>query len=80
MDAADLKNEFGRCITFWGGGVDTQQTLPFGKPEQVYEQVAERVKIYHHDGGFVFSPIHNTQARVPVENFIAMIDAIKEFR
>ncbi|MDR1127850.1 MAG: methyltransferase, partial [Treponema sp.] len=80
MDAADLKKEFGRRITFWGGGVDTQQTLPFGKPEQVYEQVSERIRIYHKDGGFVFSPIHNTQARVPVENFIAMIDAIKEFR
>jgi uroporphyrinogen-III decarboxylase len=80
MDASDLKKEFGRRITFWGGGVDTQQTLPFGKPEQVYEQVSERIRIYHQDGGFVFSPIHNTQARVPVENFIAMIDAIKEFR
>jgi uroporphyrinogen-III decarboxylase len=80
MDAADLKKEFGRKITFWGGGVDTQQTLPFGKPEQVYEQVSERIRIYHQDGGFVFSPIHNTQAGVPVENFVAMIDAIKEFR
>ncbi|MDR0720621.1 MAG: methyltransferase [Treponema sp.] len=80
MDAADLKKEFGHRITFWGGGVDTQKTLPFGKPEQVYEQVTERIRIYYKDGGFVFSTIHNTQARVPVENFIAMTDAIKEFR
>ncbi|MDR0582873.1 MAG: methyltransferase [Treponema sp.] len=80
MDAADLKKEFGHRITFWGGGVDTQQTLPFGKPEQVYEQVTERITIYHKDGGFVFSTIHNIQVRVPVENFIAMLDAIKGFR
>jgi uroporphyrinogen-III decarboxylase len=79
MDAADLKKEFGGKITFWGGGVDTQQTLPFGKPEQVYEQVSERIRIYNQNGGFVFSPIHNTQARVPVENFIAMVDAIRQF-
>jgi uroporphyrinogen-III decarboxylase len=80
MDAAALKKEFGGKITFWGGGVDTQQTLPFGKPEQVYEQVSERIRIYNQNGGFVFSPIHNTQVRVPVENFLAMLDAIKQFR
>jgi uroporphyrinogen-III decarboxylase len=80
MDALDLKKEFGSKITFWGGGVDTQQTLPFGKPEDVYKQVTERIKIYNQDGGFVFSPIHNTQARVPLENFLAMTDAVKQFR
>ncbi|MDR3338101.1 MAG: methyltransferase, partial [Treponema sp.] len=75
-----LKKEFGDRITFWGGGVDTQHVLPFGTPEQVFDQVTERIKIYNQDGGFVFSPIHNTQARIPVENFTAMIDAVKQFR
>ena len=80
MDPQALKDEFGSRISFWGGGVDTQQILPFGTPEEVYKQVSERIKIYHKSGGFVFNTIHNTQYDVPVENFIAMIEAIKQFR
>jgi uroporphyrinogen-III decarboxylase len=80
MDAAELKKEFGGKLTFWGGGVDTQNTLPFGKPEEVFAQVTERIKIYNRGGGFVFTTIHNTQAKVPTENFLAMVDAVKQFR
>jgi uroporphyrinogen-III decarboxylase len=80
MDPQTLKNEFGDKITFWGGGVDTQHTLPYGTPDEVFNQVTERIRIYNQNGGFVFNTIHNTQSGVPVENFLAMIDAIKQFR
>jgi hypothetical protein len=80
MDPCTLKEEFGNKITFWGGGVDTQHVLPFGTPQEVYDQVTERIKIYNKQGGFIFNTIHATQADVPVENFLAMIDAIKQFR
>ena len=80
MDPQTLKDEFGDALTFWGGGVDTQRILPFGTPDEVYEQVTERIRIYNRNGGFVFSPIHNTQYDVPVENFLAMMDAIEKFR
>jgi uroporphyrinogen-III decarboxylase len=80
MDAKSLKEQFGDKITFWGGGVDTQRTLPFGTPDEVYNQVTERIKIYNKNGGFVFNTIHNTQSKVPVENFKAMVEAIKQFR
>ena len=80
MDAQTLKNEFGSSITFWGGGVDTQHTLPFGSPDEVYKQVTERINIYNKSGGFVFSTIHNTQSGVPVDNFLAMIEAVRKFR
>jgi uroporphyrinogen-III decarboxylase len=80
MDPQTLKDEFGDRITFWGGGVDTQHTLPFGSPDEVFEQVTERIRIYNKSGGFVFNTIHNTQSGVPVENFLAMIEAIKQFR
>jgi len=80
MEAQSLKNEFGENITFWGGGVDTQHTLPFGTPEEVYKQVTERINIYNKNGGFVFNTIHNTQSGVPVENFLAMLEAVKQFR
>jgi uroporphyrinogen-III decarboxylase len=79
MDAKELKNEFGSQIVFWGGGADTQKTLPFGKPEDVRKEVLERCEIFGQGGGFVFSSIHNVQANTPVENIVAMFEAVKEF-
>ena len=80
MDARLLKDKYGSKITFWGGGVDTQKTLPFGTSEEVADQVKERIKIFSKGGGFVFSAIHNIQAKTPVKNIVSMIEAIKNFR
>ncbi len=79
MDPAFLKREFGSDIVFWGGGVNTQATLPFGTPDQVRAEVLERLETFSPGGGFVFNAIHNVQALTPVENIVAMIDAYKEF-
>lgn len=79
MDPKKLKEKYGRDLVFWGGGVDTQQMLPFGKPEEVREQVLRTCEIFNKNGGFVFNTVHNTQANVPVENIVAMLEAIKEF-
>lgn len=79
MEPVHLKEKYGDKLTFWGGGVDTQQILPFGTPEQVREQVLQRCEIFSKQGGFVFNSIHNVQARTPVKNIVAMIDAVHEF-
>lgn len=79
MDMHRLKAEFGKDIVFWGGGVDTQKTLPFGTPDQVYEEVLRTCEVFSKDGGFVFNTIHNIQAQTPIENLVAMFDAVKEF-
>ena len=79
MDAKLLKERHGGRITFWGGGVDTQKTLPFGTPEEVRREVLERCKTFAPGGGFVFNAIHNIQALVPPKNIVAMIDAVREF-
>ena len=78
MEPQGLKDDFGGRITFWGGGVDTQKTLPFGTPEDVYNEVSERIRIFNKNGGFVFNSIHNIQAGTPVENVKAMADAIRD--
>jgi len=80
MDPRALKERFGDRITFWGGGVDTQRTLPFGTPEEVRSEVLERLRIFSPGGGYVFAAIHNIQARTPVENVLAMLEALAEFR
>lgn len=79
MEAEELKSRHGDSIVFWGGGVDTQQTLPFGSPREVREQVLRRCEVFSRGGGFVFCSIHNIQARTPVENIVAMIEAVQEF-
>jgi len=80
MDPRDLKERFGEQIVFWGGGVDTQKTLPFGTPEEVRREVRERVEILGRGGGFVFAGIHNIQAGVPVENLLSLFEAFRESR
>lgn len=79
MDPQTLKDRYGDRLTFWGGGVDTQHVLPFGTPEEVRKQVLDRCRIFSVCGGFVFDAIHNVQARTPVANIVAMLDAVREF-
>jgi len=71
MNPRWLKEQFGGRMTFWGGGVDTQKTLPFGTAEEVIKDVEERIKILAPGGGFVFCAIHNIQHGVPIDNIIA---------
>ncbi|MBN1247976.1 MAG: methyltransferase, partial [Anaerolineae bacterium] len=78
MDPKMLKAEFGKDIAFWGGGVDTQRTLPFGTPEAVRAEVAERMRIFGPGGGFVFNTIHNVQPLSPVANVLAMYETVRE--
>jgi uroporphyrinogen-III decarboxylase len=80
MEPEVLKRRFGDQIVFWGGGVDTQRTLPFGTPDVVRAEVRERIRIFAPGGGYVFNPVHNVQARVPVENLLALFEAVQEFR
>ncbi len=80
MDPRHLKERYGRRIVLWGGGVDTQQTLPFGTPEQVRAEVLSRCETFAPGGGFVFNTVHNIQAGTPLPNLLAMFDALNEAR
>lgn len=80
MDPQVLKDRFGSQLTFWGGGIDTQKTLPFGTPQEIRQQVRERMQIFGEEGGFIFNTVHNVQAGIPVENLQALYEAIQECR
>jgi uroporphyrinogen decarboxylase len=79
MDAARLKREFGRQLAFWGAGVDTQQTLPFGSIDEIRREVRERVALMAPGGGFVFAPIHNVQPDIPPEKILAVFDTARAY-
>ncbi len=79
MDPVKLKQEFGKDIVFWGGGIDTQSILPKGSLTQVREAVKRQIEILAPGGGFVFNTVHNIQPDVPPENLMAMVEALHEF-
>ncbi len=80
MEPQKLKNEFGDRFVFWGGGVDTQGTLPFGTADDVRAEVKKHLRIFGKGGGYVFSTVHNVQPQVPVENLLALYETMREYR
>ncbi len=79
MDPVELKREFGRDLVFWGGGVDTQGTLPNGTTQEVKEDVKRSIDALAAGGGYVFNTVHNIQADVPPQNILAMWEALQEY-
>ena len=79
MEPERLKREFGRDITFWGGGCDTRSVLNRAKPLAVKDHVKRRLDVFMPGGGFVFNTVHNILPDVPPENIVAMYDAIEEW-
>jgi uroporphyrinogen decarboxylase len=80
MEPCSLKKRFGTSIVFWGGLCDTQNTLPFGPPEQVRKEVKYNMTCLKPDGGYIAANIHNITAEVSPENIVAMFDAARENR
>jgi len=77
MDPVKLKAEYGDRLCFWGS-VDIQQTMPFGTPQEVKEEITTRLQTLGRGGGLVIGPTHNLQLDTPLENFWAMIDTIQQ--
>ena len=80
MDPERLKREFGRDLTFWGGGCDTQHLLPHGTGQEIAEQVRQRIETFGRGGGYVFTQVHNILPNVPPQNIVAMVEAAKTYR
>lgn len=79
IDYKQLKKEYGQDLTFWGAGVDTQLVFDRGTPEQVRADVKENIEIMAPGGGYIFTPIHNTQATVSPENYMTMWETLREY-
>lgn len=80
MEPEHLASKYADKIVFWGGGVDTQDTLPLGTPREVERQVTQRMRIFGKNRGFIMAGVHNIQYDTPIENLIAMIDAVRNAR
>lgn len=78
MEREALARDFGDRLVFHGG-VDNQQTLPFGTPEDVRQQVRENIGIFRGARGYIVAPCHNLQANTPTPNVVALYEAVAEF-
>lgn len=79
MEPRALKRDFGGAVTFWGGGVETQEVLPRGTPGQIRAEVRRNLEALAPGGGYVFNTVHNIQNDVPPQNIAAMWEALQEY-
>ncbi len=77
MDPAELKRQYGDRLCFWGT-IDEQYTLPFGTPEQVRDEVCQRLATVGRGGGLIIGPTHHVQLDTPMENLWALVRTITE--
>ncbi|MGO8787612.1 MAG: uroporphyrinogen decarboxylase family protein [Terriglobia bacterium] len=77
MAREELTRDFGKSLVFHGG-VDNQQTLPFGTPDDVKREVAENIRIFSKGKGYIVGPCHNLQPNTPTANILAMYEAVHE--
>jgi uroporphyrinogen decarboxylase len=79
MDPAEVKRLFGDRLCFWGS-IDEQHTLPFGTPDEVREEVLQRIQTIGKNGGLIIGPTHHIQLDTPMENFWALVNTIRQTR
>lgn len=76
MVPAELREEFGGQIAFWGGSCDSQGILGTGTPGEVAAEVKQSLDGFRpREGGMVFASVHNIQANVPAANIKALFEA-----
>jgi uroporphyrinogen decarboxylase len=75
MNPAKIKKQYGDKLSFWGS-LDEQKTLPFGTPEDVANEVRQRLETVAYNGGLILAPTHHIQLDTPLENFWAMVNTI----
>ena len=74
MEPEKIKRRYGKDLSFWGGGVETQSTLPFGDLDAICKEVRQRIDLLHQGGGYVFGTIHNIQADITSEKIMAVFE------
>jgi len=77
-DLPELKQKYARRLAFHGG-ISIQRTLPRGTPDDVQNEVRERIETLAPGGGYILCTAHNVQADCPIENVEALLAAHRDF-
>jgi len=76
MDVFEIKRQYGRDLTFYGG-ISIQRTLPFGTVPQVRDEVRRLIDLVGESGGYIASPSHDIPGDAKPENIAAMIEVLQ---
>lgn len=79
MDILNIKSRFGDKLAFWGG-ISTQRTLPNGTPDEVRAVTRQTILEMSRGGGYIAAPSQNLQDDVPVENMLALLSELANYR
>ena len=74
MNPYELKGKWGDKITFWGG-LCSQQLIPFGKPDEIRDEVRHLCRDMGREGGYILGPAKALQPETPIPNALAVIEA-----
>jgi uroporphyrinogen decarboxylase len=70
-----IKKEYGKDLIFWGG-IDTQELLPYGSPDEVRKMAAKTIRTLGAGGGHIIGPAQEIMKDVPLDNVIALVETI----
>ncbi len=76
MNPYEMKQQYGDRLTFYGG-MSVQRLLPFGTPQQIRDEARRMVDQVGRAGGFIYAPSHDLPGDIPIENMVALIDAVR---
>lgn len=75
MDITGLKKKYGDKLVFHGG----TDALLLDKPEKVLPHIEQLVPVLKENGGYIFSSDHSIPNTVSLENYRAIVEAVKKF-
>jgi uroporphyrinogen decarboxylase len=79
MDAESLRRQFGGRLVFHGG-IDEQELLPHGSPDDVRRETERLMNVLGHDGGYIVCPAHQFQPDTAPANIMAIYDTAQQIR
>jgi uroporphyrinogen decarboxylase len=78
MDDQTIAERYGGMICFWIG-MDVQQVIPFGTPDEVREAVRQRIRTFHRpDGGLILAAGNAILPDTPIANLHAYLETLCE--
>ena len=77
MDLGRLKQQYGGRVTFLGN-LDCGITLSFGTPAEVRQHVVDCLEAGQGDGGHILCASNAITASVPLENYLALVNAYRD--
>ena len=78
MSPSEIKKRHGDKLVFHGA-ISVQKTIPNGTVQDVKNEVYERIRTVGYNGGYMVSNENSFPYDAPLENILAMYEAVQDF-